>query len=248
MKENFNTVIMFNAYGVSDLNEIENFDNFFKFLKDRYTKEEIVNFVYEMVDNVGDETDPKFLDFYQSIPKDIIDTVNDEMEITDVVEKIRSGDVQSAMVEIDKGSFDLIKRTKDLIFKYNVRVSLFEKSLKMLEPYNEKDYQLFRTEIEKNRGKEKYKNSKVLFSKPTLGEQIKFFDIEIKSAKSESIEWESQLKKVIGELMTIDVIDNLIKIEEDSELIDLLLERRQDLLKVKNLYNKIINGEDCFNR
>ena len=241
MKENFNTVIMFNAYGVNELNEIEDFDKFFEFLQEKYTKEEIVDFIYEVVDN-SDESDPKFFQFYKSIPTNISDTVNDEMNITGVVEKIRAGDIQSAVKEIDKGSFEIIKRTKQLIGTYNVRISLFEKGLKMLEPYDENIFQKFKIELKNNKGKKEYENADVLFQKSTLEEQLEYFETEIRNSKSELEEWKNEIKKVISELMTVKVVDDMIKIEEDNELVDLLLERRQILSKAKKLFNKIVKN------
>jgi len=241
MKNNFNTICIFKAYGVENLDEIQDFDEFFGFLKEKYTNKEIVEFIYEIVDNNDDEPDENFLKFYTSIPEDIDRELNEDMGLTESIQNIREGNFLPVLEEIEKNTIELVKRGKSLISKQEITLSLFEKGLEMLNPYDEKDYQRLKTEMKKNFGKEQYKNAEVLFQKDTLKEQKKYFKTEIKRLKSENVEWRSEIIKVFKTIMTVECIDELIKVEDDNEFVDLLLEQRQ---KIKNNPIKLNNGKN----
>jgi len=233
-----NTTFIFNAYGVSGLSEITDFPKFFDFLKEKYDTDDILNFIYELVDT--NEVNSSFLKFYNNIPKDIRDKMNDDMDITETVNNINDGHIGLVMKEMEKQTVFLITKIKEFISKYKVKLSLYEKGQQMLDSYDEEDFQKLKKEIEKSDKKEILDGAKVLFQKPNLKLQIEYFKVETNSVKEEVVRWENEIKRVIDGVMSVECIDELIKIETDAELIDILLEKRQKLKKVKTLFDKIM--------
>lgn len=226
---NFNTICIFKAYGVENLSEIQDFDKFFIFLKEKYTNKEIIDFIYELLDNLNEE-DPFLLKFYKRIPEDIDREMNDDMGLTEVVKNIRSGNILPVLEEMEKSTIDIVQRGKSLIEKQMNQISLFEKGMEMLNSYEEEHYQQLKAEIKKKTD-DKWKTAEMLFQKPTLVEQKEHFKTEIELLKLDVEEWRGEIIKIFQSIITVKCIDELIKIENDGEFIDLLLEQRQ---KIKN--------------
>jgi len=234
-----NTTIIFNAYGVSELSEIKDFPKFFDFLKKNYNIDNILNFIYELVDD-NHQIDSNLLNFYNNIPTDIRNKMNNDMGMIETIKNIEDDNFDIVMKELENQTVGVVIKIKKFISKIKIKLSLYEKGQQMLNSYDEENFQNLKKEIEKNDKKEVIEGAKILFQKSNLKLQIKYFKVEVKSLKDEIAHWENQIEKSINDAMTVECVDKLLKLEDDENLINILLEKRQKLKKIKSLFDKII--------